>query len=374
MSEFQEKIIIDDDMLFRVNEDLSKRSVNGSFIYLLIWFAIIIPYDFYLVAPELCLWSTIFFIVFGGLRALLIVKYRKIYGKNPLVWKLLFYPVIWLPSLVWGVFCALTFTHPSFQQIDLPILLSTAGLMGGSAAAFAPSTILTVGIFSGFLLPTIGILSVSSAYNPSILIIFSIYGIGMYAVTRISHREYWLALNYSFLIKKHAARLEELNTMDGLTNLKNRAYFDEALDRELKTARRLNSALSLLLLDIDHFKSINDRYGHLVGDECLRRLARLLPQKITRDTDVIARYGGEEFAVILPGTETAQAVLVAERVRTAVERLEHRDGAMTFSFTVSIGVASLELQPDLSREKLIELADSALYRAKHNGRNRVERQ
>ena len=125
----------------------------------------------------------------------------------------------------------MSLTHPDFTELTLPVLVSTAGLAGGGVAALAPSRTLTIGLLAGFLMPTVGTLAAFSFQHSGIMLLFCVYGIGMYVVSRISHNEYWLALNYSFLIKKHAARLEELNTLDGLTNLKNRAYFDKALER-----------------------------------------------------------------------------------------------------------------------------------------------
>lgn len=163
---------------------------------------------------------------------------------------------------------------------------------------------------------------------------------------------------------------------DSLTGLANRRAFDKALVREWKHTLRDGSQISLLLLDIDHFKSFNDRYGHQIGDDCLRAVALAVAGAI-RATDFAARYGGEELAVILPSTEIAGAVAVAEKIRSAVCALRFpHEGSVEGAgwLTASIGAATaLARQGGTIHmpESLLQAADSALYRAKHDGRNRV---
>jgi len=171
-------------------------------------------------------------------------------------------------------------------------------------------------------------------------------------------------------------QLSALSLTDGLTGLSNRRAFDEALDREWKRTLREGSQISLLLLDIDHFKEFNDHYGHQVGDDCLRAVAASLKGAV-RAADVIARYGGEEIAVIPAATDTAGAVEVAEKARSAIEalRLPH-DGRPDDGdhLTVSIGAATALARQGGTislPEGLLLAADTALYKAKHDGRNRV---
>ena len=135
---------------------------------------------------------------------------------------------------------------------------------------------------------------------------------------------------------------------------------------------RTDSYLSLLIIDIDHFKKINDQFGHLIGDECLKRLSNLLKKEIKRETDTVARYGGEEFVVILPYTGLKDAVNIAENLRKKVMALDSQYGEAVVKFTVSIGVTTCLPRPGISGEALIELADNAMYTAKNSGRNRVE--
>lgn len=165
-------------------------------------------------------------------------------------------------------------------------------------------------------------------------------------------------------------KLERLANTDSLTGLANRRHFMEVLNAEIERAERYDRALSLVLVDLDHFKEVNDSWGHLVGDEVLRATARVL-ESVCRDVDLAGRIGGEELALILPETTEEGASTVAERVRSRIENLRHEapDGE-GFRVTGSIGVAWLDDDVH-SREDLLRQADRALYRAKEEGRNRV---
>ncbi|MBN9040171.1 MAG: GGDEF domain-containing protein [Rhizobiales bacterium 62-47] len=158
---------------------------------------------------------------------------------------------------------------------------------------------------------------------------------------------------------------------DPLTGLGNRKYFDRAVIDAVRIARQVNEPLTLLMFDIDHFKSFNDNYGHLTGDQVLRLVAMSLKQTI-KGRDIIARYGGEEFAVVLPNTALRQALSVADNIRRAVmskELKKKSTGEILGRVTISVGVSIL--QPTDTMDTLIERADACLYAAKRTGRNRV---
>jgi diguanylate cyclase (GGDEF)-like protein len=160
-------------------------------------------------------------------------------------------------------------------------------------------------------------------------------------------------------------------SVDALTGLFNRYWMDKMLTRQMERSRGGREALSILLVDVDHFKRFNDAHGHVAGDSALRCVAGAM-RGVVRPTDLLARYGGEEFAVLLPGATVQNASYVAERLRAAVSEtaIEHLDGTKLAAVTVSIGVA--QMAEDASPERFIERADQALYRAKNAGRNRVE--
>jgi diguanylate cyclase (GGDEF)-like protein len=166
-------------------------------------------------------------------------------------------------------------------------------------------------------------------------------------------------------------RLRLMSTHDALTGLYNRGYFDERLSEELLRARRYHRPLSIALLDLDHFKSVNDKYGHAAGDAALRRFSDLLYESFRR-TDIVARYGGEEFAVALPETDAPEALLKLEQLRQLVETtpLLNGDVAGELHLTFSAGVVHYPGDGDATTE-LVHLADAHLLRAKREGRNRV---
>lgn len=166
-------------------------------------------------------------------------------------------------------------------------------------------------------------------------------------------------------------QLEALASCDSLTGLANRRTFDNTLEAEIQRARRDHDPLSLLLVDIDYFKKFNDRYGHVAGDDCLRKVADVLKRCFRRSTDLVARYGGEEFAVILPGLTEEQAHHKAEQLRKAVMSAslpEALEG--TGLLTVSVGICTRKVDSSLVATELIETADKALYQSKTDGRNR----
>ncbi len=172
-------------------------------------------------------------------------------------------------------------------------------------------------------------------------------------------------------LRKANSILEELSATDVLTGLKNRRSFDETAKREYVRCFRYQRPIALVFVDIDHFKKFNDVYGHLIGDEALRTVARILAHAAVRDSDMVARYGGEEFCILLPETETEGAVAVGERVRAQVEREEFLVNGQRVPITVSLGVSCHRpSSPDLL-DSLIREADEALYDAKANGRNQV---
>ncbi|WP_248323369.1 MULTISPECIES: sensor domain-containing diguanylate cyclase [unclassified Caballeronia] len=176
---------------------------------------------------------------------------------------------------------------------------------------------------------------------------------------------------YQHLSDTHR-RLVETSARDGLTGVFNRAYFDERFAREFSLASASSQPLCVLLIDVDHFKQYNDAFGHLAGDECLKRVASALASALRRQSDFVARYGGEEFVVVLPACEQAAALRVGQSLRTAVEQLGIPSASPGGGpVTVSIGVACTLPNGPETATALLGLADAALYRAKARGRNRV---
>ncbi len=176
-----------------------------------------------------------------------------------------------------------------------------------------------------------------------------------------------LAIN----LKEANDKLRELTFRDGLTGLYNHMYFQDFFENEIQKSIRYKTPVSLLLLDIDHFKSINDRYGHPTGDHVLIEASKVLV-KLVRHCDIVARYGGEEFAIVLPETGTVGAKVLAQRLRRGIEQQQFQYDKNTITITMSVGISSTDMNSiEISRKNLISKSDQALYTAKQEGRNRV---
>jgi diguanylate cyclase (GGDEF)-like protein len=167
--------------------------------------------------------------------------------------------------------------------------------------------------------------------------------------------------------------MEEMSLTDSLTGIANRRSFDHSLEVEWRRAVRRRSPLSLLMIDVDYFKKLNDSYGHPYGDDCLVQIAQALQSALPRTADLLARYGGEEFAVILSATDAHGADIVAQRMREVIRALHLKNETPIGTFvTISIGVATYEFPHEGTSATFLQVADGALYLAKRNGRNRIE--
>ncbi len=205
-----------------------------------------------------------------------------------------------------------------------------------------------------------------------VLLMILVYVIRVSALRRTQRELESLVSERTVELADANARLEALTLVDGLTGVANRRAFDLTLEREWQRGRRDGSPLALVLIDVDHFKSYNDLYGHQAGDDALRRVAAVLQQAGRRPTDIVARYGGEEFAIILSGADSESALHIAEAARAGVEALgiEHA-GSAHGRLTITGGLAATIPVATAEPPSLIEVADKALYRAKHDGRNRL---
>lgn len=174
-------------------------------------------------------------------------------------------------------------------------------------------------------------------------------------------------------LKAKTDLLEKLASLDGLTEIPNRRAFDSALERQFNQAKRTNTPLSLLIMDIDNFKLFNDHYGHPMGDDCLRKVANALTRHTQRPEDLVARLGGEEFSILLPNTDNFGAAMRAEQYRLAIENLKiHQANNSPLPYvTVSVGVGTVIAHTNDNMQRLLQATDDALYRAKRQGRNQV---
>ncbi|MBP6852886.1 MAG: GGDEF domain-containing protein [Rhodoferax sp.] len=181
-------------------------------------------------------------------------------------------------------------------------------------------------------------------------------------------------LEKGWALERANEQLVRLSTIDGLIGIANRRQFEQTLRNEWQRCARNQTSLALLMIDIDLFKRYNDHYGHLGGDECLRQVARIVGLCVKRSGELVARYGGDTFAVLLPGTDAAEARRVAQRCLLEMlnARIPHADSPVSACLTISIGVAAIVAAPGLSSGTLVEDAQAALAQAKQAGRARLE--
>jgi diguanylate cyclase (GGDEF)-like protein len=166
--------------------------------------------------------------------------------------------------------------------------------------------------------------------------------------------------------------LQEKNTIDALTGIRNRSYFNKKYQAEVRKSRRERTQLSVVMIDIDHFKSVNDQYGHLIGDECIKAVARTFKNALKRPSDNVCRYGGEEFVLILPSTDLKGALILVEQLRVKIEKTNIHTDDVTINITISAGIGTAIADITQPEDNILALADKQLYAAKNAGRNNVQ--
>lgn len=196
---------------------------------------------------------------------------------------------------------------------------------------------------------------------------------GIYMGVRVANRDITAKMNILAELKEKNMLLDRLSSIDGLSCLYNRRYFDEALTKEVQRAKRFHTHLSLIMCDIDYFKLYNDTYGHQQGDVAIQKVSNILKETFSRSIDTVARYGGEEFVIILPSTSTKDAQKLAQKAKEAIEKLQiqHKNSNVAPYITMSFGVSSCINYDIISMDNLLKKADDALYKSKEDGRNRV---
>lgn len=284
-----------------------------------------------------------------------------------------------LSGIAWGL-AGLFVLDASPLAMVVTITAIQAMIMGGALTlgAYLPA-------FYAFslpaILPLIGVLLFKGGAENIVLAVYSaIFLILLLDIAKRlnkSLRQVWtLTFEKEYLVKevtKAHDQQKALANTDGLTGIANRRRFDDLIEQEFARLSRTNSPLSLLILDVDHFKAYNDTYGHVAGDECLKQISTILQVLFNRASDVAARYGGEEFAVIMPDTDTLGAARQAELICSEIKKLHihHASSPTADHVTVSIGVVTLIASDCWTAKALITAADMSLYRAKQDGRNQV---
>jgi diguanylate cyclase (GGDEF)-like protein len=349
----------------RLAQDLIKRMRLGGYVYPALWLGIALGGDWHHQRP-LAFWGLLLsYVLFAIIRHLYFRHFHKCPEDKVKQWLARLPWVVLPPSVIWGLTFAysLTIEHSYFSQL---LTFASGGIIAGGVYNYSPSLRLSLSFILVMVVPPV----LTAALVTHAWFLFSLLTIYLFFMIHMAlnqKSDYWNLLH-------NELELEKKSHTDALTNLDNRRYFDQKLNEYCHLSTRNHEQLSVMLIDCDHFKQINDQYGHDVGDHCLKHVAQILQSELPRVTDVCARYGGEEFSIILPGTNLPGAQKVAERIRQAIDNAPLSVGNQAIHITVSIGCVSRHVHSYVADlpEQLFKQADIALYRAKENGRNRSE--
>jgi diguanylate cyclase (GGDEF)-like protein len=354
----------------RVLQDLKKRSTVGIYFYIVLAFIVVFSDNYFERHREL---SMFFLLSMSGICSFRLI-HLVISGKKGDRYETsnrnIFFISVIVSALIWGMTFALIMLQKEEHITQILITALMCGLSAGGVVAFIPDRRLSTYYNISMLIPASASLFVngSNINLATLLLLFSIY---LAIMAHRGNKEYWNALENEYLLELKSSELAYLSNTDVLTSLYNRRYFDQALDLEWKRSGRNNAILSIIIFDIDHFKNINDTFGHQVGDEYLTNTAATLSAVFKRDYDIVARYGGEEFIVLLPGTNAEQARQLAEQARQNIEFLILHHQGKKFATTISAGIMCSVADFNTSPDYVVACADKALYQAKHAGRNMV---
>lgn len=354
-------------------EDLHERALIGGAFYLLSWL---------LVAGQGGGWERhpvstgIFCLVFVvlGVARILVRRWSHAAPGRDVASLRAQWTVLLATAALWGGLSAWALWDPRFHGAYTLTLLATAALAMAFAQIFAVNRRIALIGTAMLFLPML-VIVVARLEQPGVAMVLFLNLVYLIAVIGRSHREYEGKLALEAQLREQRDRFATSSRTDALTGLSNRGHFQHGLEERIAAARADGSAVAVafLIADLDHFKSINDRYGHAAGDRCLREVAARLRQCFAGSDALVARLGGEEFGVLVAGDDVARIAQLAEDFRASLarEQITLPDGSH-FDVTVSVGLAQFSPGTHRDGDALYAAADEALYRAKKGGRNRIE--
>jgi diguanylate cyclase (GGDEF)-like protein len=357
----------------RALKDLSKRARGGIFMYLIVWMVIAISHQLHVNSPLLFYFNTTILFAIAALRILHLYMYKRWpelsvqFMTDWLVYTIMF------AALHWGIMAAWIIVDDRAVDVRSLMIVATAGFAIGGATTLSISSRIRIFYPLFMFCPGIFILIYQGSSGGWLLAgLISLALIYVHGTTKITNKDYWEAITNHNIAENRADLMEHLSITDQLTQLKNRLYFDKRFNEEWKRSSRMKVPLSVLLMDIDNFKEINDTYGHLFGDECLRVIAATISSELLRASDCVARYGGEEFVALLPNTGEEETRAIAEKLVQAISAVSSNYDDKKVRITCSIGGATTSPGYQDDKEYLLKQADIALYHAKNNGRNQYQ--
>ena len=357
----------------RALKDLCNRATGGIFMYLIVWLVIAISYRLQILLPLFFYLNTAILFVIAVIRILHLYRYRRWPEKSvPMMTNWLVYTILFA-ALHWGILAAWIVFDERIVEVRNLIMVVTAGFAIGGATTLSISNRIRkyypILMFGPGILILIYLDSNGSWVLAGLITLALIY---VHGTTKITNSDYWESITNQIVAEDRANLMEHLSITDQLTKLKNRLYFDKKFDEEWQRSSRMKLPLSVLLMDIDNFKEINDTYGHLFGDECLRLIASTISSELLRASDCVARYGGEEFVALLPNSAEDETRAIAEKLVQAISNVGSNFVNKNINITCSIGGATTHPDYQDNKEHLLKQADLALYQAKNNGRNQYQ--
>lgn len=361
---------MDSDFLKRSDQDFLWRSLAGILAHMLIWPLLAWFSGFYAQAPDFNGAFITAFIVIGVVRLLQAYSHTHLYEQHPELCRTLMLGLCLCHAITLGVLLLLITLIPEYQHMIMMGVMVAVGFSSGAAASLSIKPIFSKAYIAVILFPA----AIACLFTDELkyfMLIYIILGVYFFLLSKRFYTEYSQSFIIENELKTKQKLLETLTITDTLTGVHNRQYFDNTLDMQWSLASRSQAHLSILFLDLDFFKKVNDVYGHLVGDTALCHAANIFKEESKRKSDMVARYGGEEFAIILPSTHYQDAYKLAERIRTRIENSPVIHGENSINITVSIGVNSTIPNNKSNCTEFLDHADQALYQAKAQGRNRV---
>jgi diguanylate cyclase (GGDEF)-like protein len=359
------------DLQQRAHLDLAARARSGTLVYLAIWLPSAIWAGVFEISPLLFIANTLMLVVIALMRD---VHYRLLQA-NPanntrrmyqgLVGILLF------NAFYWGSFAGWIIASDQYTELYYPYMVVLAALGIGGPTVLSISKVVSVAFPLLTFGPTLLLLLVKGGAEDMIMATLALFAL-LYVLnsSRLTRKDYWSAITSQKVAEDQARVMEELSITDQLTQIRNRMYFENRFSEEWSRCGRLRVPIAIFLLDLDHFKRINDTYGHAAGDACLVEVAGVLRGAMQRSMDTVARYGGEEFVVMISVTDKQALSVLAEKLVRAVAAMEVTWRGVPLRITCSVGLAVTIPSHNVNREKLLLAADKALYQAKAAGRNR----
>lgn len=365
-----------DELKSQLYHDFIKRQLLGILFYPLSWLfisiAILYQTSSFSYFPPLLFWFFILSVIaIWRYYSLRFYKKRLLVDKEIELNKAVLN--VFISAASWGLMLAFSAFEGVFSEKQLIIIFSCSfALCTIGVISLAMYRRMVLVFLLGMLFPVILVVFLGkSVLGPEFAFLTLFYSFSMYFMSIFPRREYELLVNANFKLSVKTKQLSLLTMQDSLTGIHNRRYFNKTFDVELSRASRIDYSLVLLMIDIDHFKAVNDKYGHLAGDHCLVQIAEVINSNKHRKTDIFARYGGEEFVLVLTNISKENGAAYAEQLRKAVEETNFYMTYHKVDLTISIGGVYVIPGAGVSANRIIDAADKALYQSKTQGRNQV---